>query len=744
MATGIFKLRDQLLGLVQKAWFQPPTYAGVFNGSSTQYLTVASNTAFAFGTNNFTIEFWYNSQSATSSTRVLSNISGGTYTTNTFVFDQVYNSAGLSFNVYNYSPSAVMLASTNTTIYQDKQWHHVAVVRNGNSWAMYIDGVIQGSAVTSSASLDGGTNSPITIGNSGISGDTALVGYMSNLRIVKGVAVYTGNFTVPPTPLPSTQASGTNISAITGTQTSLLTLQNATFIDNSTNGFSITNTGSVTTIQSIFAGNNSSYATPAVEYLVVAGGGGGASGGGGGGGGLIQGLSSVTSGSIYYVTVGGAGTNGGGGATVTGTNGGNSVLFATSSGATTGNIVALGGGGGASFNGIETGLNGGSGGGGVNGGYSVLGSGGQGTSGQGNAGGGGGSASFNQGDGGGGGAGTVGLLPTNAPSGGNGGAGIASFISGTVTAYAGGGGGGVQPSGAAQSLGGVGGGGKGSLGGGVAPTTGTTNTGGGGGGGFYVYYDGASGGSGICIISYPDTYNAPTSLTGTYTASTSGSGSLSFNGTNQYITYPDSANLNLSTGSWTIECWMYPTSAFGSFRTLLSKANANGYEIGINSTGLLYFFNGTVYTSTGQSTLNAWQHVAATYDGTNLRLFLNGVVVLTQASITAGGGTSALFIGSNVNPAQYWGGYSSNYRILKGTALYTTTFTPPTAPLTAITNTQFLLNTVSPNGYLDSSTNCFTPTIFNTPTWNQASPFATGLGYKNRVYTWTANGTVTF
>jgi hypothetical protein len=58
--------------------------------------------------------------------------------------------------------------------------------------------------------------------------------------MVKGVAVYTGTFTVPTSPLTSTQSSGTNIAAITGTSTSLLTLQSTTFIDNSTNNFTIT------------------------------------------------------------------------------------------------------------------------------------------------------------------------------------------------------------------------------------------------------------------------------------------------------------------------------------------------------------------------------------------------------------------------------------------------------------------------------------------------------------------------
>ena len=58
-------------------------------------------------------------------------------------------------------------------------------------------------------------------------------GYISNLRVVKGVAVYTGNFSPPTSPLTATQSAGTNIAAITGTQTSLLTCQSFRFVDNS-------------------------------------------------------------------------------------------------------------------------------------------------------------------------------------------------------------------------------------------------------------------------------------------------------------------------------------------------------------------------------------------------------------------------------------------------------------------------------------------------------------------------------
>jgi hypothetical protein len=92
------------------------------------------------------------------------------------------------------------------------------------------------------------TTAPAYIAASYVPGGR-ITGYISNFRIVKGVAVYTGNFTVPTDPLSATQSASTNIAAITGTQTSLLlnTPNSASFItDSSVNNFTVTNTGTAT------------------------------------------------------------------------------------------------------------------------------------------------------------------------------------------------------------------------------------------------------------------------------------------------------------------------------------------------------------------------------------------------------------------------------------------------------------------------------------------------------------------
>ena len=475
--------------------------------------------------------------------------------------------------------------------------------------------------------------------------------------------------------------------------------------------------------------------TPAVEYLVVAGGGGGGGsagvGGGGGAGGLLQGIVPITAGSSITVTVGGAGTG-------SPTNGGNSVF---------GNIIAIGGGAGAPV--YSVGSNGGSGGGSSatpasSGGRLAVG---LGVLGQGNNGGGATQEGY-QPSGGGGGAGSVGSgTGSNAgPISGNGGVGISSAISGTVTAYAGGGGGGVN-GGNTAGIGGAGGGGNGAGSGNAG--TGGTNTGGGGGGGGYSL--GAAGGSGIVIISYPDTYNSPTSLTGTYTASTSGSGSINFNGSSA-LTYPNNSAFSFGTGDFTVEFWVYLTS-FTSYVWLFDFYNSSytglPFNININSSGPFRYGNsGIVITGTTTPSTNTWYHVAVTRSGTSTKMFINGTqegsTYTDTTNYTLPSGSQPV-VGSRGNYDSYkLYGNMSNVRVVKGTALYTSNFTPSTIPLTAVSGTSLLLYTVSGAYTADNSGNGFTATATGSPAWNQLSPFATGLGYKNRVYTWTGSGTVTF
>jgi hypothetical protein len=530
MATGLFNLKQQLQGLIQKAWtsVQVPTttYVGSFNGSN-QNLTVANNSAFLFGTGDFTVECFFNPASITSAAANQGLV--GMWGTGSQTSWLLYYSGGTFIWYTSSNGSAQAATLTVTKAITVGTWYHVALVRYSGTTTIYINGTSAGSTSTVVSLF--AASCPLSIAITPAGGTPDYVnGSLSNLRIVKGVAVYTSNFAVPTSPL-------TNL-----TGTSLLTLQNATIVDNSSNAFTITNVGSVTTSANTTLFVNPSIATSAVEYLVVAGGGSGGStnAGGGGGGGLLSGILPVIPSATLTVTVGAGGAGGGN----VGASGGNSVFSS---------ITSIGGGAGGSNGGSA--LNGGSGG-GDQGGYAGL-TPGQGIIGQGNNGGGGnisgtGLLSPNYPGSGGGGAGTVGLSITSGSSQGqNGGAGIASAILGTIYTFSGGGGGAAY-GGANGGNGGVGGGGGGGSSSGTPGTGGVgynsgsnavvgaggaggINAGGGAGGG-RSQSTGANGGSGIVIIRYPNTFSDATSVTnGTKTSITgftvytfTSSGSITF------------------------------------------------------------------------------------------------------------------------------------------------------------------------------------------------------------------------
>jgi uncharacterized repeat protein (TIGR01451 family) len=144
---------------------------------------------------------------------------------------------------------------------------------------------------------------------------------------------------------------------------------------------------------------------------------------------------------------------------------------------------------------------------------------------------------------------------------------------------------------------------------------------------------------------------------------------FSFDGVDDQVVVPHNANQN--TGSQiTIDAWVNPSS-LGHGRTLLQKrsaANIGGYVFETtaqplgNNNGLQWVIMiGGVFSSlqtpANVLTVNAWQHVAATYDGATMRIFVNGVEVASKAQTGAiDATTDPLVIGRNVVTADDWQG----------------------------------------------------------------------------------------
>ena len=221
-------------------------------------------------------------------------------------------------------------------------------------------------------------------------------------------------------------------------------------------------------------------------------------------------------------------------------------------------------------------------------------------------------------------------------------------------------------------------------------------------------------------------------------------GSSLFDGSTGYLSVASATAINLSSATaFTIEGWFYWTGVNGSSNFYNKDGVYNStyasYAVQVNGSGYL---NGQIGSGNGISSvqtitssvscpINQWAHFAFVLNSGTLYLYQNGTQVASAtktASIIDGG--KALLIGYQTGQPtnNYMSGYLSNLRIVNGTAVYTSAFTPPTTPLTAIANTSLLTlqnkNGANNNVFYDDSTNNFPITRTGTPTQGTFTPFS--------------------
>lgn len=173
-----------------------------------------------------------------------------------------------------------------------------------------------------------------------------------------------------------------------------------------------------------------------------------------------------------------------------------------------------------------------------------------------------------------------------------------------------------------------------------------------------------------------------------------GSASMVFDGNTDYVSSADSPDWDL-TGPFTIEAWFYPTTA-NATKSIIDRwlngglvgssfailANGSGLTAWIpNNTDGRYDAGHTDLITSNSYTVNAWNHLALTWDGTTYRLFLNGGTPATASRSTGMyDGARPLTIGglSNFAGSYDFSGYIDEVRITKGVARYTASFTPST------------------------------------------------------------------
>ena len=180
-----------------------------------------------------------------------------------------------------------------------------------------------------------------------------------------------------------------------------------------------------------------------------------------------------------------------------------------------------------------------------------------------------------------------------------------------------------------------------------------------------------------------------------YSTATIG-GSGYFDGSGDYLTVGATTSFTLP-ANFTVEFWAYPTALSGVCEWVSKEYGLQIYTSGTSWGAAVSSSNDSSYifsTVAGVAVLNTWQHIALTRSGSSYTFFVNGAIVYSSSSGSAPsmGSSSPVTIGAWSNSGYVVTGYMSDVRIVVGTAVYTTTFTPPTAPLTAITNTSLLLN----------------------------------------------------
>ena len=144
---------------------------------------------------------------------------------------------------------------------------------------------------------------------------------------------------------------------------------------------------------------------------------------------------------------------------------------------------------------------------------------------------------------------------------------------------------------------------------------------------------------------------------------------LSFNGTNALVTVADPGPLMLTTGM-TLEAWVNPSTVSSAWRDVIYKGNDNYYLEGTSTNGGAPAAGGTFggananAYATGPLPTNTWSHLALTYDGSALRLYVNGVLASSIAR-TGDIQTSAnpLQIGGDSLYGQYFQGMIDEVRV---------------------------------------------------------------------------------
>jgi len=658
-----------VVGDTKPSNFNPYTagyYSNYWDGTGDSLVVTGNGSVVNFGTGDFTIETWFYANTLSPQFLILDTCPGGVVSPTNRIYLDVTSDGSIRYVTFQ---GATVLITSSAGAVKAAQWAHVALVKSNNQTKLYLNGTQVGSTYADTLNYPAQTNRPILCANGYDGGSYGTTGYLSNLRIVKGTAVYTANFTPPTQPLTAVA------------NTSLLTCQSNRLVDLSTNAYTMTKTGDVAVSAFDPFVSNPSYSTYGStyfdgtgDYLSVPANSAFAYGTGdfeisfwyypiSASGYLFdQRTTQPQVASTIYYDSGIITYYANGASAITGTDPSKNAWHYLTLSRVSG-ITRL------FVDGAQLGSN-----------YTDS--------------------------------NNYGTLPfsigcrftniTDIPYGG--------YISNFRV---------VKGSGiSSQTVPNL-------------PLTAVTNT-----------------SLLTCQTNQPHNNSQfidNSTLGGVVTRfGNTTQGSFSpyganwsnyFDGSGDYLSLPSAATTYLAANPFTIETWVCPITSSGIFIGRRSAVTARGFWLsyGNVTANKFSFYAGdadsvswnVTLTSTNTFSLNQWHHVAVTRNASNVfTLWVNGVAEATvTASFTVADDSSTLYIGIADAANTPFTGYLSNLRLVQNTALYTTTFTPSTTPLTPITNTG-LLTCQSPN-LIDNSLTAATITKVGDTSVQKFSPFAT-------------------
>lgn len=169
--------------------------AGLFDGA-TDFISSADSVDWYFAANPFTVDFWFRPASTTAFDTIIGQFVDAN---NVWKFDLGATANHPRFVVISGGVTKAEYSTTAAVTLTNGTWYHFALVRNGTSVYIFLDGVSQSLTATTAISTNEVPNlaASLVVGYDSINAGRDINGHLDELRISKGIARWTANFTPP-------------------------------------------------------------------------------------------------------------------------------------------------------------------------------------------------------------------------------------------------------------------------------------------------------------------------------------------------------------------------------------------------------------------------------------------------------------------------------------------------------------------------------------------------------------------